>query len=170
MSEIASVQLFNILTEESLVKDLFSRSGRRVSDAFIYLIDIKEDDTITKCLQKLLQEIVLPTEPQKIDTLAGSYAKRLFELKRFPSESVNGLCVLLYSMIMLKQNLQDTESIKKMTVNDFIRSNLKINDGNDFPKEFIIEIYNEIKELYYTEPHSSIQNYAFEHTQKCCIM
>lgn len=40
--------------------------------------------------------------------------------------------------------MYNPEVKKKMTVEDFIKINRGINDGKDFPEEFLREIYSDI--------------------------
>lgn len=58
--------------------------------------------------------------------------------------------ILAYSVIMLNTDLWSKKVKKKMTIEDFIRNNRGINDGNDLPKHLLEAIYcsiaaNEIK-------------------------
>ncbi len=52
--------------------------------------------------------------------------------------------VLSYTIMMLNTDLHSSQ-VKKMTLNEFIQNQRKINDGKDFPKPFLTEVYNWIK-------------------------
>ena len=173
-SKVIAEQLFSSTDKQFVSNELFSTGKRHVLDKFVYLIDINENNTITECFHKLTEKITLPLEAQKLDTLSESYSKRLFELNKFHSKSSDGLYVLLYSMLMLKQDLSNTYLPKKILVDDFIRFNRGINEGEDFPKEFLTQIYNEMKLLYFIEPpprrayDDLIDEFTFD--RKCCIL
>ena len=159
MSQLIAQQLFDNPDKDYSSNQLFITTNRHILDAYVYLIDIEKNDTITKCLYKLLETIILPVHAQKLDVLAESYAKRLFELNRFQSQTADGLYVLLYSMLMLKHDLYESKTSKKMSVNDFIHTSRGIYDGDDFSTEFLTQIYDEIK-----------QNFCPTRDRKCHII
>ena len=90
----------------------------------------------------------LPGEAQKIDRILEKFAERYSEQNpnAFPSADV--AFILSFSIIMLNTDLHNP-SIKeerKMTKDGFIRNNRGISDGQDLPKEMLIEIFDRIKE------------------------
>lgn len=55
--------------------------------------------------------------------------------------------ILSFSLIMLNTDLhnRNLNPRKKMKLEDFIRNNRGINDGQDLPRELLEALYNEIK-------------------------
>jgi len=90
----------------------------------------------------------LPGEAQKIDRILEKFAERYSEQNpnAFPSADV--AFILSFSIIMLNTDLHNP-SIKeerKMTKEGFIRNNRGICDGQDLPKEMLLDIFDRIKE------------------------
>ena len=52
--------------------------------------------------------------------------------------------VLAYSIIMLTTNLHSSKVKKKMTLFEFIRQNKTVNDGHNFPGDFLADVYDAI--------------------------
>ena len=52
--------------------------------------------------------------------------------------------MLSYSIILLNTDAHSPQVKKRMTREDFIKNNRKINDGGDFPEDFMTSIYEEI--------------------------
>lgn len=155
MSQEIAQQLFNNPNKEFVTQQLLSKNDKSLLNEFISLIEIEKNDTMVKCLQKLLEKIVVPNKASELDVLCETYALKLFNTKQFPSESSSGLYVLLYSMLMLKEDLSSTK-LTKMSLNDFIKVNRNINSGKDFSQDFLSQIYGEIKLLYYFMPLQQI--------------
>lgn len=65
--------------------------------------------------------------------------------------------ILSFSLIMLNTDLhnRNLNPRKKMKLEDFIRNNRGINDGQDLPRELLEALYNEIK---VTDIHISYMN------------
>ena len=90
----------------------------------------------------------LPGEAQKIDRILEKFAERYSEQNpnAFPSADV--AFILSFSIIMLNTDLHNP-SIKeerKMTKEGFIRNNRGICDGQDLPKDMLLDIFDRIKE------------------------
>lgn len=61
--------------------------------------------------------------------------------------SSDSIFVLAFSTIMLNTDLHNPtiKDDRRMTIKEFIRNNRGINDGEDFPIEFMEDLYNQIK-------------------------
>lgn len=62
-------------------------------------------------------------------------------------KSADAAYVLSYSVVMLNTDQHNDSIRNKMTLEDFVRNCRGINDGTDFPKWFLAEIYNSIAEV-----------------------
>lgn len=51
----------------------------------------------------------------------------------------------IYAIIMLNTDLYNKTIIEHMTLDKFIKQCEKINDGANFPQEYLTEVYNDIK-------------------------
>jgi Sec7-like guanine-nucleotide exchange factor len=90
----------------------------------------------------------LPGEAQKIDRILEKFAERFSEQNPSAFPSADVAFILSFSIIMLNTDLHNP-SIKeerKMTKEGFIRNNRGISDGQDLPREMLIDIFDRIKE------------------------
>lgn len=62
-----------------------------------------------------------------------------------PFQSEDSVMVLAFSIIMLTTNLHSASVKSKMQKHEFIRQNCEINDGGNFPGDFLVQIYDSIK-------------------------
>ena len=60
-------------------------------------------------------------------------------------KSAQALFILCFSTIMLNTDLHNDGVVKKMSLDDFIRNNRGINDGENVPPDFLKRLYNNIK-------------------------
>ena len=81
-------------------------------------------------LRLFLETFRLPDESQKIQRILEAFS--------------DAALVLSYSVILLNTDQHNVRVKKKMTEEDFIRNNRRINGGNDLPREFLSEIYYSI--------------------------
>lgn len=59
--------------------------------------------------------------------------------------NADAVYVLSFAVIMLQTDLHNVGVKKKMTLEDFIRINRGVNDGQDFPAQYLEEIYEEVR-------------------------
>lgn len=97
-------------------------------------------------LRIFLETFRLPGESQKIHRVLEAFAERYFEQSTDILANKDAALVLSYSLIMLNTDQHNSQVKKKMTEEDFIRNNRRINGGNDLPREFLSELYHSICE------------------------
>ncbi|GMI44056.1 hypothetical protein TrCOL_g2864 [Triparma columacea] len=70
------------------------------------------------------------------------------EIPQNPFRNSDAAFILSFSTIMLNTDLhnENMKEEKRMKVEEFVRNNRGINDGQDLPEEFLINLYNSIKE------------------------
>ncbi|KAL5569029.1 hypothetical protein UlMin_025604 [Ulmus minor] len=95
-------------------------------------------------LRLFLETFRLPGEAQKIQRVLEAFSERYYE--QSPQILVNKDAALLlsYSIILLNTDQHNVQVKKKMTEEDFIRNNRRINGGNDLPREYLAELYHSI--------------------------
>uniref|UniRef100_A0A0D9VFE3 SEC7 domain-containing protein n=1 Tax=Leersia perrieri TaxID=77586 RepID=A0A0D9VFE3_9ORYZ len=110
---------------------------------FAKTFDFKEMN-LDAALRLFLETFRLPGESQKIQRILEAFSERYYE--QSPQMFVNrdAALVLSYSVIMLNTDQHNVRVKKKMTEEDFIRNNRRINGGNDLPREFLSELYYSI--------------------------
>ena len=102
--------------------------------------------TIDGALRIFLQSFRLPGEAQKIDRLMEAFAAAYFTGNPGSFENADGAYVLAFSIIMLNTDRHSPNITKRMTVEDFVRNNRGINNGNNLPDEMLHAVFKEISE------------------------
>ncbi|PON37290.1 Armadillo-type fold containing protein [Parasponia andersonii] len=97
-------------------------------------------------LRLFLGTFRLPGESQKIQRVLEAFAERYYEQSPHIFFNKDATLLLSYSLIMLNTDQHNVQVKKKMTEEDFIRNNRRINGGNDLPREFLSELYHSICE------------------------
>lgn len=97
-------------------------------------------------LRIFLETFRLPGESQKIQRVLEAFAERYYEQSPDILVNKDAVFVLSYSLIILNTDQHNSQVKKKMTEEDFLRNNRKINGGNDLPREFLSQLYHSICE------------------------
>ncbi|KAM0009433.1 putative Sec7 domain, guanine nucleotide exchange factor, Sec7 domain superfamily [Helianthus debilis subsp. tardiflorus] len=97
-------------------------------------------------LRVFLETFRLPGESQKIQRVVEAFAERYYGQSPNIFANKDAALLLSYSLIMLNTDQHNTQVKKKMTEDDFIRNNRRINGGNDLPREYLSELYHSICE------------------------
>ena len=99
---------------------------------------------VDEALRVFLEEFRLPGESQKIERLMESLSAHLHAQSPGPTATPDSIFVLSYAVIMLNTDAHNKEVRRKMSRETF-RSQLRgVNDGKDFPAEYVDEIYDSI--------------------------
>ncbi|KAM0907098.1 hypothetical protein ACQ4PT_016350 [Festuca glaucescens] len=111
-----------------------------------------EEMNLDAALRLFLETFRLPGESQKIQRILEAFSERYYEQSPHMFVNRDAALVLSYSVIMLNTDQHNVRVKKKMTEEDFIRNNRRINGGTDLPREFLSELFysicrNEIKTI-----------------------
>lgn len=105
--------------------------------------------SFVNALRNFLGHFRLPGEAQCIDRLMEAFAVRLYEYLGYgnPFKNSDAAFVLAFSTIMLNTDLHShqIQHNKRMTKEQFINNNRKINDNEDLPRVYLESLYDEIK-------------------------
>lgn len=141
-----------LLTTEGLDKALLGEylgegdaENIAIMHAFVDLMDFS-NMRFVDALRKFLQAFRLPGESQKIDRYMLKFAERYTLGNPKVFANADTAYVLAYSVIMLNTDLHSPQVKNRMTLDDFYRNNRGIDDNQDLPKEYLEEIYNEIRD------------------------
>ncbi|KAL1308132.1 hypothetical protein HN51_050068 [Arachis hypogaea] len=115
----------------------------QVLQEFARTFDFK-DTTLDTALRLFLETFRLPGESQKIQRVLEAFSERYYEQSPQILANKDAALLLSYSIIMLNTDHHNVQVKKKMTEEDFIRNNRRINGGNDLPRGFLSEIYHSI--------------------------
>ena len=103
-------------------------------------------------LRTFLKKFRLPGEAQCIDRLMEAFAAQLHdqtkEDSQLPFKNADAAFILAFSTIMLNTDLHNPslKDDRRMTIEQFIRNNRGINNGEDLPEDFLSNLYFQIKE------------------------
>ncbi|GAB2287200.1 hypothetical protein Dimus_021582 [Dionaea muscipula] len=95
-------------------------------------------------LRIFLETFRLPGESQKIQRVLEAFAESYYEQSQQIFVNKDAVLLLSYSIIMLNTDRHNVQVKKKMTEEDFIRNNRRINGGKDLPQEYLSELYHSI--------------------------
>ena len=98
-------------------------------------------------LRRFLTAFRLPGEAQIIDRVMEAFAKHYYDQNSgtvFANE--DAVYVLAFSAIMLNTDAHNPQVKDKMTKAQWLRQNQGVNDGADFPRDFLEGLYDRIVE------------------------
>ncbi|KAL7613857.1 hypothetical protein Lser_V15G07650 [Lactuca serriola] len=104
------------------------------------------DMNLDIALRVFLETFRLPGEAQKIQRFVEAFADQFYEQSPDIFANKDAALLLSYSLILLNTDRHSPQVKKKMTEEDFIRNNRRINGGNDLPREYLSELYSSICE------------------------
>jgi len=112
--------------------------------AFVNLMEFSKRRFVD-ALRQFLQSFRLPGEAQKIDRFMLKFAERYLSGNPNAFANADTAYVLAYSVILLNTDQHSTKMKgRRMNLEDFIKNNRGINDGQDLPQEYLATIYDEI--------------------------
>ncbi|GAB4855750.1 hypothetical protein Ancab_024394 [Ancistrocladus abbreviatus] len=103
-----------------------------------------QDMSLDTALRIFLETFKLPGESQKIQRVLEAFSESYYEQSRHILVNKDAALLLSYSLILLNTDQHNVQVKKKMTEEDFIRNNRRINGGNDLPREFLSQLYQSI--------------------------
>jgi brefeldin A-inhibited guanine nucleotide-exchange protein len=103
--------------------------------------------TLDAALRRLLQQFRLPGEAQQIDRILEKFATHYHRQNEGVFLNSDTAYVLAFSIIMLNTDLHNQAILpdKKMTLEQFIRNNRGINQGQDVGRDILERLYRDIK-------------------------
>ncbi|CAI9109752.1 OLC1v1009632C1 [Oldenlandia corymbosa var. corymbosa] len=104
------------------------------------------DMNLDTALRIFLETFRLPGESQKIQRVLEAFAERYYEQSQDILVNKDAALLLSYSIILLNTDHHNAQVKRKMTEEDFIRNNRRINGGNDLPRDYLSELYHKICE------------------------
>lgn len=124
-----------------------------------------------EALRMILETFRLPGESQQIIRVTESFAAMYFASGPKEIFNVEAAEVLAYSVIMLNTDQHNPQIRRqsRMSVEQYIRNVSGVNNKQDFPKEYLVSIYEAIQqdEILMPEEHEGLLgfNYAWKQLQ-----
>ncbi|XP_019432960.1 PREDICTED: brefeldin A-inhibited guanine nucleotide-exchange protein 2-like isoform X2 [Lupinus angustifolius] len=97
-----------------------------------------------EAIRAFLEGFRLPGEAQKIDRIMEKFAERYSKCNPKIFSSADTAYVLAYSVILLNNDAHNPMVKKKMSTDDFIKSNRGIDDGKDLSEEYLRSLFERI--------------------------
>lgn len=146
MKSVAYFFRYTTGLDKNLVGDFLGNHDEfciQVLHEFVGLFNFQEMNLDT-ALRVFLETFRLPGESQKIQRVLEAFAERYYEQSPHILADKDAALLLSYSLILLNTDQHNAQVKKKMTEEDFIRNNRRINGGNDLPREYLSELYHSI--------------------------
>lgn len=96
-------------------------------------------------LREYLESFRLPGESQKIYRILESWSRQFFRQCPAFFRNSDAVLVLAFSLVLLNTDRHKSTVKTKMTCEEFVRNNRGGNDGQDFPRDFLEELFRHIE-------------------------
>ncbi|KAK3390865.1 hypothetical protein B0H63DRAFT_500126 [Podospora didyma] len=156
------------VNKKQLGEFLSKKGNEPVLEAFMDQMNFN-GKRVDEALRVLLETFRLPGESPLIERIVDCFAKTYCS-----SDIPEGVAdkdaayVLTYAIIMLNtdQHNPNLKSQARMTITDFARNLRGVNNGQDFPPEYLQEIYDAIKTNEIILPEEHDNRHAFDYAWK----
>ncbi|KAF8163113.1 Sec7-like domain is implicated in guanine nucleotide exchange function [Crassisporium funariophilum] len=152
--------------DKRLLGDFISKPDNiEILKAFIDLFDFK-NKPVAEAMRELLEAFRLPGEAQQISRIAETFASAYFAAGPAEIKTEDSVYVLAYSIIMLNTDQHNRQIRKRMTIDDYTKNLKGVNDGSDFSREFLQNIYDSIRKREIIMPEEHTGQLGFEYAWK----
>ncbi|KAF5842997.1 hypothetical protein DUNSADRAFT_3125 [Dunaliella salina] len=121
----------------------YERLESAVLDAYTASFNF-HDLRFDAAIRLFLESFRLPGEAQKIDRIINSFGNHFYHANPGIFCGPDAAYVLAYSVIMLNTDRHNAQVKNKMSLESFRRNLRGVNEGADFPVEFLNDIYHSI--------------------------
>ncbi|VDI34723.1 PH and SEC7 domain-containing protein [Mytilus galloprovincialis] len=115
-----------------------------VAEEYLKLFSF-EDRTLDYALREFLQQFCLSGETQERERVLAHFSRRYCECNTGIYNSEDSCHTLTCAIMLLNTDLHGSNIGKRMTCSEFIDNLAELNDGENFPKELLKTLYQNIK-------------------------
>jgi brefeldin A-resistance guanine nucleotide exchange factor 1 len=155
--------------DKRILGEFISKKGNEaILDAFINQFDFR-GQRLDEALRQILTSFRLPGESALIERIVAVFSKKYFDTAEAAEiAKKDGVFVLTYAIIMLNTDAYNPNmrEDKRMTSEEFARNLRDVNNGKDFERQYLQDIYDSIKIREIVLPEEHDNKYAFEHAWK----
>jgi len=168
--KLAEFLLQNPALSKAMIGDYIGdRKNAEVLEAFVKNHSLR-GVPLVEALRQFLESFRLPGESPIVERILGIFSKHWLECNHDDVgrvfANVDAVHVMSYAILMLNTDLHNNQVKKKMTLEEWIRNQRKTNNGEDFPPEFLTEMYHRIKEneIIMPDEHTGVvrENYKWK--------
>lgn len=124
------------------------------------LFDYDESRSFIDTVRDFIESFRISGESQVIERVFDIYSEEMFKYRKKEFDTLDACYLICMSIIMLNVELHNpnVKSEKRMKLEQFIKNFKSHNGSREFPQEFLIEIYNSIKdnEIKVTEENENL--------------
>ncbi|KAK9881024.1 hypothetical protein WA026_014366 [Henosepilachna vigintioctopunctata] len=118
--------------------------SKAVAEEYLKYFDF-ENDTLDNALRKFLKQFSLTGETQERERVLVHFSKRYLTCNPGSFNSQDAVHTLTCAIMLLNTDLHGQNINRKMTPNEFIENLADLNEGKNFPREILKQIYHSIK-------------------------
>ncbi|XP_043790465.1 PH and SEC7 domain-containing protein isoform X5 [Apis laboriosa] len=118
--------------------------SRAVAEEYLRYFNF-DRDTLDVALRKFLAQFSLTGETQERERVLVHFSKRFLDCNPGAFNSQDAVHTLTCAIMLLNTDLHGQNIGRKMSCNEFIENLSELNDGDNFPREVLKQLYNAIK-------------------------
>ncbi|CAI8046654.1 Golgi-specific brefeldin A-resistance guanine nucleotide exchange factor 1 [Geodia barretti] len=149
-AEVASFLVDNPWLDKAKIGEYIGdRKNPPILDAFVKHFSL-HGTHLVDALRHFLESFRLPGESPVIARILETFSEHWLSCNKEELGKVfanrDAVYVLCYAILMLNTDQYSTQVKKRMSLEEFIHNQRKINNGEDFPRQFLTDIFNRIRE------------------------
>ncbi|KAF9579932.1 GDP/GTP exchange factor for ARF, partial [Lunasporangiospora selenospora] len=153
------------LSKKLLGEYLAKPANSEVLKAFIRLFDF-HGKRLDESLRELLETFRLPGESQQIERIMELFAETYFATKPKEIASQDAAFILGYAVVMLNTDQHNRGVKGRMSIEQFKKNLRGVNKGEDFPPEYLLEIFEAIRKREIVLPQEHEGQLGFNYAWK----
>ncbi|KAG0329161.1 GDP/GTP exchange factor for ARF [Dissophora globulifera] len=153
------------LSKKLLGEYLAKPANSEVLKAFVQLFDF-HGKRLDESLRELLETFRLPGESQQIERIMDLFAETYFATKPRAIASQDAAFILGYAIVMLNTDQHNRGVKDRMSLAQFSNNVRGVNNGQNFPPEYLAEIYEAIRKREIVLPQEQEGQLGFNYAWK----
>jgi hypothetical protein len=161
---VAALLKYSYFVDINMIYDVIGQNAdfsKAIIAEYINSFDFKGLD-ILKAYRLLVSTFKLSGESYVIYNIINAFTNKFFEDNKEDSffVSVDEVCTLAYSILMLNTDLHDPSITERMTTDQFIKNNLKTGYFASLPHDYLKNIYKSIQSTPLKAANTRLYDYS----------
>ncbi|KAF9987686.1 GDP/GTP exchange factor for ARF [Modicella reniformis] len=153
------------LSKRLLGEYLAKPANSEILKAFIQQFDF-QGKRLDESLRELLETFRLPGESQQIERIMELFAATYFSTKPKEVASQDAAFILGYAVVMLNTDQHNRGVKGRMSIEQFSKNLRGVNNGQDFPPEYLSEVFEAIRKREIVLPQEHEGQLGFNYAWK----